>query len=137
MDHATDGICVVTTSRTKCSCGAPRHNGSPGVDLPDGLDSVRTADTPDIVRRIVSVPAEPEGVEVSFERSDGQQLDLQVTRVDVAASGTRVMTIRDMTRERRAERLKSDFIATISTSCAHPSRRSADMPTCCAAGGTG
>ena len=75
---------------------------------------VRTADTPDIVRRIVSVPAEPEGVEVSFERSDGQQLDLQVTRVDVAASGTRVMTIRDMTRERRAERLKSDFIATIS-----------------------
>ena len=53
-------------------------------------------------------------MEVSFERSDGQQLDLQVTRVDVAASGTRVMTIRDMTRERRAERLKSDFIATIS-----------------------
>ncbi|HPJ18369.1 MAG TPA: ATP-binding protein [Actinomycetota bacterium] len=113
VDHATDGICVVD-QQDEVLLWSPAAQRITGVDLPDGLDSVRTADTPDIVRRIVSVPAEPEGVEVSFERSDGQQLDLQVTRVDVAASGTRVMTIRDMTRERRAERLKSDFIATIS-----------------------
>ncbi|MEZ5159182.1 MAG: ATP-binding protein [Candidatus Nanopelagicales bacterium] len=113
VDHATDGICVVD-QQDEVLLWSPAARRITGIDLPASGVSPQIADLPDIVQRIVAVPAEPEGVEVSFERSDGQQLDLQVTRVDVVASGTRVMTIRDMTRERRAERLKSDFIATIS-----------------------
>ncbi len=108
VDHATDGICVVDDAGDVV-LWSPAAAAITGV-----RDPHLAVETPDIVTRIVSVPADPMGVELEFDRSDGQSLALHVTRVNVVASDTSVLTIRDMTRERRAEKLKSDFIATIS-----------------------
>jgi signal transduction histidine kinase len=108
VDHATDGICVIDADG-EVVLWSPAAAAITGVRYPQLASGM-----PDIVRRIVSAPADPMGVELEFDRSDGQSLALHVTRVDVVASDTSVLTIRDMTRERRAEKLKSDFIASIS-----------------------
>lgn len=108
VDHATDGICVVDTDQ-RILLWSPAAERITGIRRPTGPD------LPASLTRIITVPAGRQGHEVEFERADGQILDLNVTRVDVAGSAaTSVITIRDMTRERRAERLKSDFIATVS-----------------------
>jgi PAS domain S-box-containing protein len=107
VDHATDGICVVDAHGT-ILLWSPAAERITGIAHP-------TAPLPQIVQQIISVRPDNQGHEVDYERSDGQALALQITRVDVWGSvATSVITIRDMTRERRAERLKSDFIATIS-----------------------
>lgn len=106
VDHATDGICVVDAHGEVLLW-------SPAAERITGVGA--TTPLPDIVQEIVAVPADPDGHSLRFTRGDGQDVWLQVTRVDVwGARATSVLTIRDMTRERRAERLKSDFIATIS-----------------------
>lgn len=107
VDNATDGICVVDA----------RGNvllWSPAAQAITGITEV-TAAWPPILHSIVTVPADTVGHLLEFDRADDQTVTLHVTRVDVYGSAaTSVITIRDMTRERRAERLKSDFIATIS-----------------------
>lgn len=108
VDNATDGICVVDAAGA-IVLWSPAAARITGIEVKLGDDPM-----PEVVRRIVSSPADAQGVDLEFERSDGQTVALRVMRVDVVASATSVMTIRDMTRERRAERLKSDFIATIS-----------------------
>lgn len=109
VDNIGEGVCVVD-NRGRISLW------SPGAQRITGL-AVSTSDEqhPDVVTRIIAVPAGGEGHEIEFERADGQQISLSVTRVDAwGSAATSVITIRDMTRERRAERLKSDFIATVS-----------------------
>jgi PAS domain S-box-containing protein len=108
VDNATDGIAVVD-SAGEIVLWSPAAAAITGVRIGSAQ-----ATLPDVARRIIEVPADSHGVDLEFERDDGQTIALRVTAVDVAASATRVITIRDMTRERRAERLKSDFIATIS-----------------------
>lgn len=107
VDNATDGICVVDA----------RGNvllWSPAAQAITGITDV-AAPWPPILRSIIAVPADTVGHLLEFDRADEQTVTLHVTRVDVYGSAaTSVITIRDMTRERRAERLKSDFIATIS-----------------------
>jgi len=106
VDHATDGICVVD-GRGRVLLWSPAAEAITGTSALDPL--------PQIVRDITAVPADGRGHSLEFVRADGQDVSLQVTRVEVWGSlATSVLTIRDMTRERRAERLKSDFIATIS-----------------------
>lgn len=107
VDHATDGICVVD-GEGQILVWSPAAERITGVRVTQ--DSV-----PDIAAQIIAAPAKPQGHSLEFERADGQTVSLQIIRVDVYGSvATSVITIRDMTRERRAERLKSDFIATIS-----------------------
>ncbi len=107
VDHATDGICVVDGEGDVLLW-------SPAAERITGVSATQTP-MPDIVNQIVTAPASVQGHALDFERADGQTVSLQVIRVDVYGSvATSVITIRDMTRERRAERLKSDFIATIS-----------------------
>ncbi|MEI2786970.1 MAG: PAS domain-containing sensor histidine kinase [Candidatus Nanopelagicales bacterium] len=107
VDNATDGICVVDA----------RGNvllWSPAAQAITGITDVAEP-WPPILRSIITVPADTVGHLLEFDRADEQTVTLHVTRVDVYGSAaTSVITIRDMTRERRAERLKSDFIATIS-----------------------
>lgn len=108
VDHATDGICVVDR-RGRIRLWSPAAERITGLRQPSGRE------LPEIAARIVSVPADTHGHELEFERADGQSLSLHVTRVDVpGTAATSVITIRDMTRERRAERMKADFIATVS-----------------------
>lgn len=107
VDHSTDGICVVD-GRGDILLWSPAAARITGVSDPQ-------PPVPEIVAEITSAPVTEGGHAVEFERADGQAVSLQVIRVDVYGSvATSVITIRDMTRERRAERLKSDFIATIS-----------------------
>ncbi len=107
VNHATDGICVVDGAG-EIMLWSPAAQRITGIAQPDPARQ-------DVVRAITTVPGDALGHPVEFERADGQLLWLQVTRVDVYGSAaTSVITVRDMTRERRAERLKADFIATIS-----------------------
>ncbi|HRY08642.1 MAG: PAS domain-containing protein [Actinobacteria bacterium] len=107
VDHATDGIAVVDATG-ELLLWSPAARRITGVTVPAG------ATPPEIVQRVVTVPS-GSGVELEYERADGQSLSLHVTRVDVPGSAApSVITIRDMTRERRAERMKADFIATVS-----------------------
>jgi signal transduction histidine kinase len=107
VDHATDGICVVD-GEGQVLLWSPAAQRITGVADPHH-------GVADIVTRITATPAGQRGHALDFERADGQTVSLQVIRVNVYGSAaTSVITIRDMTRERRAERLKSDFIATIS-----------------------
>lgn len=107
VDHATDGICVVDGDG-EILLWSPAAASITGI-------SHTEPPLPKIVAEITSAPSNARGHALEFERADGQLVSLQVIRVDVYGSvATSVITIRDMTRERRAERLKSDFIATIS-----------------------
>ena len=108
VDHATDGICVVANDGS-ILLWSPAAQRITGIRQPVGTQATG------IAARIVAVPPDRLGRELEFERADGQTLSLHVTRVDVLGSAaTSVITIRDMTRERRAERMKADFIATVS-----------------------
>ncbi len=108
VDHATDGIAVV-------DAGGALLLWSPAAARITGVAVTGEAAMPEIVQRVVTVPAGSRGTELEYERADGQSLSLHVTRVDVPGSAAAsVITIRDMTRERRAERMKADFIATVS-----------------------
>lgn len=107
VDNATDGICVVNGDGQVMLW-------SPAAARITGIEHLAEP-VQQVVADIIGVPGDSQGHPLEFERADGQQVSLQVTRVDVYGSAaTSVITIRDMTRERRAERLKSDFIATIS-----------------------
>lgn len=107
VDHATDGICVVD-GNGRIMLWSPAAQRITGVSDPEHTESP-------VIAQIVAVPGDGHSHGLEFDRADGQTVALQVTRVDVYGSAaTSVLTIRDMTRERRAERLKADFIATIS-----------------------
>jgi signal transduction histidine kinase len=100
-----------------------------GVDaalLDQDLDSA-----PEVVRTLVTAAQEsrthadgsPAPVQVHLVRDDGEQLDVSVStvRIEVSSSGdseesgsVSILTVHDETRERRVERMKSDFVATIS-----------------------
>ena len=108
VDHATDGICVVDAFGRIVLW-------SPAAERITGLRVPEHGGLPDVIARIIAVPSGELGQEVEFTRGDEQTLTLLVMRVDVpGAEAAGVLTIRDMTRERRAERMKSDFIATVS-----------------------
>lgn len=108
VDHATDGICVVDS------------NGeiilwSPAAQRITGLPQPEATRDAELFHTLVGLTPDQAGHDLEFERADGQSVSLHVTRVDMwGSAATSVITIRDMTRERRAERLKSDFIATVS-----------------------
>lgn len=109
VDNATDGICVV-------DAGGTIRLWSPSAARITGV-SVRTAMSgrDGLVASVLEVPPGPDGRDLEIERADGQTVTWQVTAVQLSgADPVRILTIRDMTRERRAERLKSDFIATVS-----------------------
>lgn len=55
-----------------------------------------------------------EAASVTITRPDGEQRELEVSVALVADDALSVLTVRDITRQRRVERMKSDFIATVS-----------------------
>lgn len=106
VDNVTDGICVVD-DEGDVLLWSPAAVGITGIESARG-------DTSPILGEIISVP-EGESRILTFDRVDGQTIDVQVTKVPMDIEGqTSVISLRDMTRERRAERLKADFIATVS-----------------------
>jgi signal transduction histidine kinase len=123
VDNTSDGIAVVDDVGTirLWSQTMARMTGVAADALaraPSGL--------PTVVRRLVEASrrASTGPVHVHLVRADGEELDVSRTTVRVreatAASGAdstgwvSILTVHDETRERRVERMKTDFVATIS-----------------------
>jgi PAS domain S-box-containing protein len=127
VDNTSDGIAMVDdTGRVRLwSQTMARMTGVDQAQLQGGLESL-----PDVVRTLVvssqsadSTPGAP-AAQVHLVRADGEELDVAVSTVwvrEAAASEATdstgwvsILTVHDETRERRVERLKTDFVATIS-----------------------
>lgn len=126
VDNTSDGIAVVDDggrvrlwSRTMA-----RMTGVSWQELQDAPPEHQ----PEIVKSLLSARKPKNHVETAFERlklrrSDGETLDVVVSSVRVAEASTEaasgsgsvnILTVHDETRERRVERMKTDFVATIS-----------------------
>lgn len=106
VDHVTDGICVIDDHSTVLLW-------SPAAANMTGVSDPNTA-SPSVISLITGTPADGTKHLVEFDRVDGQRITLHVIAVRMKESKSTVVTIRDMTRERKADRLKADFISTIS-----------------------
>lgn len=129
VDNTSDGIAMVDdTGHVRLwSQTMARMTGVDGAELEDVAD---VAGFPGIVRTLIDSSrtlqdrpgAIPAPVQVHLVRADGEELDVSVAAVRVRVSGptsdgaawVSILTVHDETRERRVERMKTDFIATIS-----------------------
>lgn len=116
VDHASDGIAVFdrqgrvvrwSPAMTTITGITPDLTVEPAPPPPTGLladlAALRGSDTGD------------DGLDRSIERPDGEQRDINVAVVSIHDEAElSVMTVRDVTQQRRLERMKSDFIATVS-----------------------
>ena len=126
VDNTSDGIAMVDDS------GHVRL-WSQTMALMSGVDADALADgaeQPEIVRTVIQASRDGQAaidrapVQVHLERADGEQLDVSISTVRVRESVTSssgdvagwvsILTVHDETRERRVERMKTDFVATIS-----------------------
>ena len=127
VDNATDGIAVFDTGQrvllwspamvriTGVTPGSPEADAPSAIAIVDALGAVAAG-----------APAAPDGgadpahatdgeTQVTITRADGEVRDLDVAVVELAdEAGLAVLTVRDMTRQRRLDRMKQDFIATVS-----------------------
>ncbi|WP_030435669.1 sensor histidine kinase [Actinoplanes subtropicus] len=122
VDQSTEGIVVVDGAGT-----VQLHNQAfaelTALAAPDitGRRLVEVLDVPDRDQRTQVLPVTPEQpklpVELAITRRDGEQRHLRLAHSAVFDGDDLVrdvVVITDLTREYRAERLKSDFIATVS-----------------------
>lgn len=129
VDNTSDGIAMVDdTGRVRLwSQTMARMTGVPADHL---LGDLSTA--PEIVQTLVRASRQsgrrddgsPSPVHVQLVRGDGEELEVLVSTVRVreaaASAGAvgsgwvSILTVHDETRERRVERMKTDFLATIS-----------------------
>ncbi|MGB7981842.1 MAG: PAS domain-containing sensor histidine kinase [Candidatus Nanopelagicales bacterium] len=128
VDNTSDGIAMIDGTDTirLWSRTLERMTGARSIDLVG-----RAADTaPPVVSALLeaSATAQADGergpVQVHLVRGDGEELDVALTTVWVRASITgradeepgwvSILTVHDETRERRVERMKSEFVATVS-----------------------
>ncbi len=130
VDNTSDGIAMVDDagsirlwSRTMARMTGVHGTALAGTDLDHA---------PEIVRTLLGAAGEattpagrtPTPVQVHLTREDGEELDVSVAAVRVREATTsantdspgwvRILTVHDETRERRVERMKTDFVATIS-----------------------
>ena len=95
---------------------------SPSMTRITGVSAEAAAEHPpeSLVAAIAAgPPSSPDGrAAVTFTRADGdeRELDLAIVWFDDQSGGgeSAIITVRDVTEQRRAERLKSDFISTVS-----------------------
>lgn len=132
VDHATDGIVVFDGAGQTVvwSPAMQRITGCPFEWLAthDSAGAIN-AQLADLAQSAVAAPVSPGSEGESLEHSlvitrpDGESRELNVAVVTITEFGDgltdepetmSVLTVRDMTRERRVERMKSDFIATVS-----------------------
>jgi signal transduction histidine kinase len=129
VDNTSDGIAMVDDSgRVRLwSQTMARMTGVDAGRLDQDLDSA-----PEVVRTLVAAAREgrthadgtPAPVQVHLVRDDGEQLDVSVSTVRIREASASahsdesgwvsILTVHDETRERRVERMKTDFVATIS-----------------------
>ncbi len=124
VDHASDGIAMLDDA-DRVLVWSRTMEQMTGVSATEAAS--RRGPGASVARRIIEAAAPPTDSGSAWMRSehllraDGHELDVLVTTVRVAAAGdgqqvghVRVVTVHDETRERRLDRLKSDFIATVS-----------------------
>ncbi len=129
VDNTSDGIAMIDDTGTIriWSRTLERMTGVPAAAV---LGQPATAAPPVVISLIEAsatsqAPGERRNSEhVHLARADGEQLDVSLTTVAVRASITgradeepgqvAILTVHDETRERRVERMKSEFVATVS-----------------------
>lgn len=126
VDNTSDGIAMVDDSGHVRLWSQTMARMS-GIDADALADD---AEQPEIVRTVIQASRDGQAaidrapVQVHLEREDGEHLDVSISTVRVresvtSASGDEagwvsILTVHDETRERRVERMKTDFVATIS-----------------------
>lgn len=140
VDNATDGI-VVVDDQDQVVMWSPAMASITGVPADTAVTPIDNGEESgtnvEIVHEFVSMaqaaatfqqpatdqhedPDHDSQIALAITRQDGTSRDLSVSVVWIEGEGEdeaeflAIMTVRDITRERRAERAKSDFIATIS-----------------------
>jgi PAS domain S-box-containing protein len=128
VENATDGIAVLTgTGRVRLwspamsrITGIPEARATstlPGVEVPSALSAIVASA---VVGGVVSGqgPAEVEPRSLTITRPDGETRDVTVAvvraRTNADGEPVAILTLHDVTSQARADRLKSDFVATIS-----------------------
>lgn len=126
VDNTSDGIAMVDDSgRVRLwSQTMARMSGVHADALTDEVEQ------PDIVQTVIQASRDGQAaidrapVQVHLVRVGGEQLDVSISTIRVRESVTSssgdeagwvsILTVHDETRERRVERMKTDFVATIS-----------------------
>ena len=112
VDNATDGIAVLGADG-RVAMWSPAMTHITGI-TPDE----HSRHDPVVVRildALAAAQASEREEEVLITRPDGEVRELDVTGVAIEdEAGLSVLTVRDMTRQRRVDRMKQDFIATVS-----------------------
>lgn len=123
VNHASDGIAVISDTG-EILLWSPALTVMTGI--PTSVATNRRGsrrDTPAPLNLLVDELNEPANwikpgqasFGLQFMREDDlRDLDVSAVRTTASGSGVWVLTVRDLTRERRVERLKADFVATIS-----------------------
>ena len=129
VDHATDGIAVVDTdgqvlvwspSMRELVGEPPAHvpTDTPGGVVVALLSALST--DPEPTTRTLARSLAPNQVRAKTSvtivgRGDERDVDVSIARIrSGAGSGLAVLTLRDTTQERRLEKMKADFVATVS-----------------------
>lgn len=119
VDHATDGIAVFAAD-TSVVLWSPALAAITGIGEQQarGHGGGDNAEVERVLRPLRGAAAKPgaESQTVTITRTDGEtrELDIAVVAIDDTDAAMRVATIRDVTQQRRVDRMKSDFIATVS-----------------------
>jgi len=120
VENASDGIVVV-------AAGGRVRLWSPAMARITGIPAHRALavddETPEALLAVVACadaaavrPVDAEPLSVTLNRPDGEQRDVSVAVVRAVSDGepVAILTVHDVTTQARADRLKSDFVATIS-----------------------
>ena len=129
VDNTSDGIAMVDDAG-QVRLWSQTMARMTGVDADHIARNVQ--DTPEIVQTLIRASRNPEirpdgtpaPVRARLVRADGEELEVTISTVRVREATTSsnadttgwvsILTVHDETRERRVERMKTDFVATIS-----------------------
>ncbi len=114
VDHASDGIAVFDSQGDAVlwSPAMTTITGLEPADLANPVD-VHAAEVVATLAQLRGLSTGAEGRVVTITRSDGEDRELNVAVVAIQDEGhLSVLTVRDVTMQRRLDRMKSDFIAT-------------------------